>query len=222
MYHKAFSIIFGAFIALCLWVSAASAAPASEVSDGDADLMPYDGTYDDLGSSSSQEAMAEFIAQKFSLTVEQVMSVRETGLGWGEVFKVFSLTNASHKAPERIVELRQSGLGWGEVAKSSDVEISGKGQSLGQAVSSNNGRALNSKSAQSSSSARSSDDADDNRERERENEQPDDDRGRGEDDNRNDDGDDDSRRDRDHDGDHDRNDDKSDDKDDDRQERQQR
>jgi hypothetical protein len=83
------------------------------------------------------QKIAVDIAQYFSgtVTATQVISLHNAGWGYGEIFKLYQLAQASGADPETIMGMRASGMGWGEIARALDQEPGNKGVNLGAAVS---------------------------------------------------------------------------------------
>ena len=85
----------------------------------------------------NSQKIAIDIAKYFSgtVTVTQVISLRNAGWGYGEIFKLYELAKESNKSPAVIMAMRAAGMGWGEIARSLDVAPGNKGANLGAAVS---------------------------------------------------------------------------------------
>ncbi len=69
------------------------------------------------------------------VTVTQVISMHNAGFGFGGIFKVFMIAQAAGTTPDEIMAMREAGMGWGEINKELDLHPGNKGKNLGSAVS---------------------------------------------------------------------------------------
>lgn len=81
--------------------------------------------------------VATAITSYFSSTalLEEVLSMHASGMGFGEIFRLFQLAALSGKGTDDILAMRESGMGWGEIAQKLGVPPGNKGNNLGAAVS---------------------------------------------------------------------------------------
>jgi hypothetical protein len=70
-----------------------------------------------------------------TLTLTDVVTLRQSNLGWGEVFKVLYFAQTAITSTDSILAMRESGMGWGEIARELDLNLKGKRPNLGSAVS---------------------------------------------------------------------------------------
>jgi len=89
-----------------------------------------------------QQKIALSIAKAFSVTVGDVMAVRNQDMGWGEVYKVFRLAQLTGKSTSAIVTLSQS-EGWGEIFRSFGLKPGQGRYNLGQTIKGNQSSASN-------------------------------------------------------------------------------
>ncbi len=75
------------------------------------------------------------ITGTFSVSASDVISLHLSGMGFGEIFKMYQLALLSGKTPDEILALRESGLGWGVISKQLKLPPGNKGNNLGAAVS---------------------------------------------------------------------------------------
>jgi hypothetical protein len=69
------------------------------------------------------------IALYFKVPYVQVLALHDSGLGYGEIARVFMTAGALNDRLtfEEVLALRESGLGWGEIAKQYGVRLGGNG-----------------------------------------------------------------------------------------------
>ncbi len=70
-----------------------------------------------------------------TVTATQVISMHNSGWGFGEIFKMYLLVEKYGKNADDIQAMRQSGMGWGQIMKDMDLPPGNKGANLGAAVS---------------------------------------------------------------------------------------
>ncbi|HEX7593686.1 MAG TPA: hypothetical protein VF429_05900 [Anaerolineae bacterium] len=89
------------------------------------------------GTNKVTEAITKYFSGTLTttVTVSDVVGLRNDGWGFGEIFKLYLLAQESGKSVDQIKALRDSGMGWGEIAKSLDLSPGNKGKNLGAAVS---------------------------------------------------------------------------------------
>ncbi len=75
------------------------------------------------------------VSGTFSVSASDVISLHLSGMGFGEIFKVYQLALLSGKTSDEILALRESGLGWGVISKQLQLPPGNKGNNLGAAVS---------------------------------------------------------------------------------------
>lgn len=75
------------------------------------------------------------ITGTFSVSASDVISLHLSGMGFGEIFKLYQLALLSGKTPDEIQAMRESGLGWGVISKQLQLPPGNKGNNLGAAVS---------------------------------------------------------------------------------------
>jgi hypothetical protein len=73
------------------------------------------------------------ISQFFSVTYTQVMSMHQSGLGFGEIARVYMLAQSSGKTPAEVLAMRESGMGWGQIMK--ELGFKPGGNNLGAIMS---------------------------------------------------------------------------------------
>lgn len=72
------------------------------------------------------------LAEEYGVKKEDVLGLREKGMGWGEIRHALAISKRSEKPLAEIVALREEGLGWGQIARKHGFslgEVSGKGRS---------------------------------------------------------------------------------------------
>lgn len=72
------------------------------------------------------------LAEEYEVKQEDVLGLREKGLGWGEIRHALAISKRSEKPLAEIVALREKGLGWGQIARKHGFslgEVGGKGRS---------------------------------------------------------------------------------------------
>ncbi len=81
--------------------------------------------------------IAGAITSYFSSTavIEEVLSMHASGMGFGEIFRLYQLALLSGETTDDIHAMRESGMGWGEIAHNLGVPPGNKGANLGAAVS---------------------------------------------------------------------------------------
>jgi hypothetical protein len=72
---------------------------------------------------SGQEKQVEKLSAEFGVEKDEVRSLREKGLGWGEVRHALAISRKSGKPVADILKLREGGMGWGEIAKKEGVRL---------------------------------------------------------------------------------------------------
>lgn len=72
-----------------------------------------------------QQKQIDKLASEFSVTKEEVTSLRDKGLGWGEVRHALSLSQKTGKPVGDIMKMREDGMGWGAIAKKEGVKLDG-------------------------------------------------------------------------------------------------
>ena len=105
-----------------------SSAVVEEPGEGDdngsppgVDLLPQgDGNH-------GQEAIARAIADAFSTEGEEILvgdvsALREEGIGFGALFKLYALAAAMDTSVEEVLALRQQGMGFGELRNALDPD----------------------------------------------------------------------------------------------------
>jgi hypothetical protein len=58
-----------------------------------------------------------------ALTVADVQSFRQKGLGYGEISILLALASRTGQSPNAILQMRQSGMGWGQIARHYNVKL---------------------------------------------------------------------------------------------------
>jgi len=139
LHHKLIPVVIGVFAAMLLAGTIALAAPspggvpsASNAGTGVTTTVTTTVTI------TGQQKIALAIAKEFSVTVASVMAVRDQGMGWGEVFKVFRLAKLTGKDVSEIITLRQD-EGWGQVFRSLGLKPGLGTNNLGQAIKADKG-----------------------------------------------------------------------------------
>ncbi len=75
--------------------------------------------------------IATAIANYFKVPVADITKLHDSGWGYGEIFKLYSLAQASGKTVAEIKALRDSGQGWGQIAKALNLSPGNHGANLG-------------------------------------------------------------------------------------------
>ncbi len=75
------------------------------------------------------------VSGTFSVSASEVISLHLSGMGFGEIFKMYQLALLSGKTPDQVLAMRESGMGWGVIAKELKLKPGNKGDNLGAAVS---------------------------------------------------------------------------------------
>ena len=115
MYHKLLPVVVGVCAAVMLAGTIALAAPSAGTALGVASApAAVTSTVTTTVAFTGQQKIALAISKTFSVTVASVMSVRDQGMGWGEVFKVFLLAKLTGKDVGVISALRKD-EGWGQI-----------------------------------------------------------------------------------------------------------
>jgi hypothetical protein len=75
------------------------------------------------------QPVASVIALYFKVPYAQVLALHDSGLGYGEIARVFMTVRAlsGRLTLEGVLARRESGLGWGEIAKQYGVRPGGNG-----------------------------------------------------------------------------------------------
>ncbi len=120
-----------------------SSAAVEEPGEGDVSVLPQgDGQPDVLG----QEAIAQVIADAFTMEGEEilfedVLALREEGIGFGALFQLYALAAAMDISVEEVLALRQEGMGFGELRNDLDADqleiLESLPKNLGRIVSDN-------------------------------------------------------------------------------------
>lgn len=84
-----------------------------------------------------------------TVTATNVISMHNSGWGFGEIFKLYSYAQQSGKTPEEIEAMREDGMGWGQISKELGLAPGNKGMNLGGAVSGRNMKTAITKGAKS-------------------------------------------------------------------------
>jgi len=79
--------------------------------------------------------VAVAISNYFTVPVSQVVTLHNTGWGYGEIFKLYQLSLVSGRTISEVRSLRDSGMGWGNIAKQLNVSPGNAGFNLGAAMS---------------------------------------------------------------------------------------
>ena len=74
-----------------------------------------------------QEAIAQAIAEAFiiegeAVLVDDVLALREEGIGFGALFQLYALAEAMDTSVEEVLALRQQGMGFGELRNALDPD----------------------------------------------------------------------------------------------------
>lgn len=82
-------------------------------------------TTDGMESTAHDAELASIISSTYNITVaeQDVTSLRESGLGYGEITKAYALSSLSGTSVSDITTMRQT-MGWGEIAESLGVSVS--------------------------------------------------------------------------------------------------
>ena len=81
--------------------------------------------------SAVEDRKAEELAERFKVSRKEVLDMRKSRMGWGEINHALAIARKSGKPLAEILSLRESGLGWGEIAKKYGFklgEAAGKGK----------------------------------------------------------------------------------------------
>jgi hypothetical protein len=57
------------------------------------------------------------LAKKYNVTEKEVADLRAKKLGWGEIDNALAISRKSGKPLSEIMAMRDSGMGWGQIAK---------------------------------------------------------------------------------------------------------
>jgi len=79
--------------------------------------------------------LAEAIGQRFGMSADQVLALRDRAKGWGQAFMVFALASKTGKSPNEILSLHEAGAGWGKIVRDLGLKAGLKKDNLGAAVS---------------------------------------------------------------------------------------
>ncbi len=82
------------------------------------------------------------ISAFFDISYTQVISLHESGLGFGVIARAYLTALAADLLPEDVLLMFQSGMGWGQIAKEIDVHPGGMG--LGSIMGNGKGGGSNS------------------------------------------------------------------------------
>ncbi len=85
------------------------------------------------GSNKIATAISNFFSGTISAT--QVISLHNSGWGYGEIFKLYLLAQLSGKTSDEIQAMREDKMGWGVITKALGLPPGNKGSNLGAAVS---------------------------------------------------------------------------------------
>lgn len=85
------------------------------------------------GSNKVATAITNFFSGTISAT--QVISLHQSGWGYGEIFKLYLLAQRSGKSVDAIMKMRDDHMGWGIITKALELFPGNKGTNLGAAVS---------------------------------------------------------------------------------------
>jgi hypothetical protein len=61
-----------------------------------------------------------------SVTYTQVMSMHQSGLGFGEIARAYMMAQSSGKTVDELLAMRESGMGWGQIMKELSFKPGGK------------------------------------------------------------------------------------------------
>ena len=83
--------------------------------------------------------IATAIANHFKVSVADITKLHDGGWGYGEIFKLYALAQASGKTVAEIKAMRDSGEGWGQIAKALNQSPGNHGNNLGSIMRQGNG-----------------------------------------------------------------------------------
>lgn len=95
-------------------------------------LQPSDtetGTYDAVFTSNIITAFPEL-----NLSTEVIQGLRSRDIGWGEITIAASLASSSGKTLDEVITMADSGFGWGEIAKELGVEPTALGHAVSEVI----------------------------------------------------------------------------------------
>lgn len=79
--------------------------------------------------------VASVIAKYFGVPISDVLKLKDGGMGYGEIFKLYEIHLESGKTISDIMALRNSGMGWGQINHQLGLDPGNHGKNLGSAVS---------------------------------------------------------------------------------------
>lgn len=102
------------------------------------------GTLTDTGTISgtvaSNQKVADAIAKYYDVPLDDILALRDKGMGYGEIVIAFNLANKIRQPVDQILTLRESGQGWGKIAQSLAVKPGNKGENLGSIMRGRNSK----------------------------------------------------------------------------------
>ncbi len=81
------------------------------------------------------QKVAAAIAKFYDVPLDDILAMRDQGMGYGEIVIAFNLANKTGKSVEEILSMRKSGEGWGKIAQDLAVKPGNKGGNLGGIMS---------------------------------------------------------------------------------------
>jgi hypothetical protein len=66
------------------------------------------------------------LAAEYQVTEQQVVDLRNRGMGWGEVRHALSISKRADVPLADVLKLRDSGMGWGQIAHKYELKVDGK------------------------------------------------------------------------------------------------
>jgi hypothetical protein len=112
--------------AICLMAGVVAAAPAS-TNSVKADRMNGDPIV--TGTMPMTQPVAAAIASYFNISYTEVISLHETGYGFGVIARVYltALRSNGVLTPTQLLDMFQAGMGWGQIMKQYGVHPGGNG-----------------------------------------------------------------------------------------------
>jgi hypothetical protein len=110
------------------------AAPAAAEQTGGVASVPWVGASSDVTSTitttrSFTQPVALEISNYFGISYTEVISLHQSGLGFGEITRIFMIAKLSGGkwTADQVLALRESGLGWGQIMKQTEFRPGGNG-----------------------------------------------------------------------------------------------
>lgn len=77
---------------------------------------------------------AEALSLEFDVSLDEVIALHESGLGFGEIVKLYALAKTTGKSVDELLAMREAGQGWGEIEKALGVAPGSVRPNLGETI----------------------------------------------------------------------------------------